>query len=100
MQIAKSIQYIKAADVTEQGIKFKIIEEPKDVEGNYGIKLECKIQALGPKGDKIIARWTINNRSRDTLIDKLGSETADWIGKEIPVSSELVNGKESIIAHP
>ena len=97
MQIEKSPQYIKAEDIKGANkVVFKIVTEPLEVDGKFGKKVEAMILAVADN-EKVRAKWSIGNKNRDTLIDKYGKDTADWIGKEVPVKVEIINGKESIM---
>ena len=97
MQVEKSEKFVKAEDV--KGSKdtiFKILDEPVEVTGDYGKKLETRI--LMVNGDnKAKARWTINNTNKDILIDGIGNDTAEWVGKELTIHVETIKGKDAII---
>lgn len=97
MQVTKTEKFVKAEDI--KGVldtTFKILEEPIEVQGTYGKKLECRIQ-MQNGSEKAFAKWSINNTNKDLLIDGVGSETSDWIGKELKVHVETINNKDSII---
>lgn len=96
MQVEKSEKYVKAEDIgAAKGVTFTIIEEPIEVIGTYGKKVECRVTMQ--KGDeKAKAKWSINNTNKDTLIDAYGADTTEWIGKKLSVHIETVNGKNSI----
>jgi len=95
MQVTKTERYVKVDDVKGKlDTKFKILDEPVEVTGTYGKKLECKIKY----GD-INAKWGINNMSKDTMIDGLGAETSDWIGKTIKVHVQTINNKDAILVN-
>lgn len=97
MQVEKSEKFVKAEDIKgSKDMKFKILEEPVEVTGDYGKKLETRI--LMTSGDsKAKARWTINNTNKDILIDGIGSETAEWVGRELTVHVDTIKGKSAII---
>ena len=99
MQVEKSEKFVKAEDIgAAKGVTFTIIEEPIEVIGNYGKKIECRVTMQ--KGDeKAKAKWSINNTSKDVLIDAFGADTTEWIGKKIEVHTESVNGKLSIFVN-
>ncbi len=99
MQVEKSERFVKAADVKgTNGITFKILEEPLEVQGTYGKKLETRVLMKKPDGSESArARWSIGSKNKDTLIDAYGRETADWIGKEFAIHVEQINGKDSIM---
>jgi hypothetical protein len=89
VQVEKAPQFVRAEDVKQYGItKFKILTEPKLNEGNFGIELTCEAFAIRPDGEKDRIKWRINDRTRANLIDKFGKETAEWVGKELSVSTD------------
>jgi len=97
MQVTKTEKFVKAEDIKgTPDTKFKILEEPIEVQGNYGKKLECRIQMQSGE-EKAFAKWSINNTNKDLLIDGISTETSDWIGKEVGVHVETINNKDSII---
>ena len=97
MQVTKSEKFIKAEDLKDAtDTKFKILDEPVEVAGQYGKKLECRVKVTA-KGQSVNARWSINNTSKNSLIDKFGAETSEWIGKEFNVYNSMVSGKETIL---
>jgi len=97
LQVEKSEKFVKADDLKDQlSVIFKILEEPIEVTGQYGKKLQTRVLMVAGE-NKAKAKWSIGDMNRDRLIDKHGKETADWIGKEIPVHAEIINGKNSIV---
>lgn len=99
MQIEKSPQYIKAEDIKGgDSVIFRILTEPLEVDGKFGKKIETMIFAIAGNA-KVKAKWSIGNKNRDKLIDKHGAETSEWIGKEVPVHVENINGKDSIMVN-
>lgn len=97
MQVEKSEKFVKAEDIEgTKGVTFSIIDEPIEVIGNYGKKIECRITMQ--KGDeKAKAKWSISNTNKDLLIDNVGPETTEWVGKKLAVHVETINGKKSIM---
>ena len=96
MQVEKSEKYVKAEDIgAGRGVTFTIIEEPIEVIGTYGKKVECRV-TMQKGEEKAKAKWSINNTNKDTLIDAYGADTTEWIGKKLSVHTETVNGKNSI----
>jgi len=94
MQVTKSVKAIKVIDVKGKlDVKFLILSEPIEEISYDEKKLMCKIQF-----GETFHIWRINNMSKDTLIDGLGTETSKWVGKTIDVHIENINGKEAIIA--
>jgi len=96
MQVTKSEKFVKASDLAHfKTISFKILSEPVEVAGQYGKKLECRVKVTGD-GNPENGSWGINNTCKDYMIDKFGTETSEWIGKEIPISISTIMGKEAI----
>jgi len=97
MQVELSEKYVKGEDLEGiADVKFKIIEEPIIVTGTYGKKIECRI--IMKKGkDEAKAKWTLSNTNADLLIKNIGKETTEWIGRDLGVHVETINGKKSII---
>ena len=93
MKVTKTEKFVKAEDIKGKlGQVFKILEEPIEVQGDYGKKLECRI-----KTNNGFAKWSINKTCKDMLIDAFGDETSEWIGEELKVHVENINGKDAII---
>ena len=79
--------YLKGDYIKENGITdLKIITEPKDVDGDYGKKLECKTSYDGNTEDSP-RTWSMNKKSRNDLIDKLGKNTEKWVGFVVPIET-------------
>jgi len=73
--------------VKEKGITvLKIITEPRDVDGDFGKKLECKVTYDGIR-EGSPNQWSMNKKSRNALIDKFGNDTLKWVGKLIPIET-------------
>ena len=97
MQVTKTEKFVKAEDIGGKTV-FKILDEPIEVQGNYGKKLECRIQ-MQEGDDKALAKWSINNTSKDILIDGISDKTEDWVGTSIKVHKATINNKDSIIVN-
>ena len=68
---------------------------PEDVESEYGVKLECKVNYDGfVKGNPYI--WTLNKTSRNALIDKYGNDTAKLLNKKIPIETATTDKGRAI----
>lgn len=79
--------YLKGDFVKENMINnLKIITEPKDEDGDYGKKLVCNVTYDGITEDSPRI-WSMNKKSRNELIDKLGKDTEKWIGFTVPVET-------------
>lgn len=80
-------EYLKGDYVKEKGItKLKILTEPKDVDGDFGEKLECQVSYEGQTA-KAPRTWTLNKKSRNILIDFFGDNTVNWINKIVPIET-------------
>jgi len=97
LQVELSEKYVKADDLEGiSDVKFNIIEEPIEVIGNYGKKIECRI--LIKKGkESAKAKWSISNTNKDLLIKNISKETTEWLGRDLAVHVETINGKKSIM---
>jgi hypothetical protein len=88
--------YLKGDFVKEKGItQLKITSEPKDVQGDFGIKLECQVSYEGFNTGSP-STWTLNKKSRNALIDKLGNDTEKWIGFTVPVETAITEKGRAI----
>jgi len=96
-KVELSEKYVKAEDISgNDKVTFTIIEEPIEVLGQYGKKIEARISLENGK-EKVKAKWSINNTNKDLLIKGISDESTDWIGKKLKVHTETINGKNSII---
>ena len=87
---------MKGEYVKEKGIThLTITSEPKDVDGNFGKKLECEVSYDGFKKDNPNI-WTLNKKSRNALIDKLGGNTTKWIGFKVPIETAITEKGRAI----
>jgi len=87
MKVEKSGQYLSGEFCKKNQVtKVKIIDEAKMAQTDFGEKLQCLVQCNDP--GKSTRKWSINNTSKNFLIDKFSKDTTAWIGKELPI--ELV----------
>jgi hypothetical protein len=92
----QSGNYLKGDFVKEKGLtQLKITSEPKDVQGDFGIKLECQVSYENFSTGSP-STWTLNKKSRNALIDKLGNDTAKWIGFNVPVETAITEKGRAI----
>ena len=71
----------------EHGIsKLIILEEPKVHDGNFGNRVDARVQCNDTK--KTIAIWSINKTSKNILIDHFGNDTVKMVGQSIPILVE------------
>lgn len=75
--------------------KLKILTEAKDVDSDFGAKLECKVSYDGMKKDSP-DNWSLNKKSRNALIDHFGPDTKDWIGFTIPIETAITEKGRAI----
>lgn len=66
-----------------------------DVDGNFGKKLECEVSYDSFK-DGSPNTWTLNKKSRNALIDKLGNDTTKWIGFKVPIETAITEKGRAI----
>ena len=81
--------YLNRKTVNDKGVKkVKIISEPvfveTDFEGKKSTRLEalCSTQVADPKQ----VRWQMNPTTQNYMVDKYGSDSKNWIGKEIEIA--------------
>lgn len=86
---------LKVADVVEKKLTSLTITDEGEMRTYEGEKEEDKsttklvigISYEGQrKGDP--DRWSMNNKSRNALIEIFGDDTADWVGKEPEIQLE------------
>lgn len=75
----------------------KILDEGQYVKGNFGEQLQIRVLSNDPNKRKY--KWSLPSAVNDYLINTFGKDTAEWVGKEIKVSTEVgKKGKLSILA--
>lgn len=94
MQIKKTLslgQFAKAGEDFKDGDILQILDEGKEVEGDYGVRTVFQIRL--PNGES--KNLTFNRTSLNHLVDSYGEETRDWKGKEAKawVLNQMVSGK-------
>lgn len=95
-KLTKTEQFVKPEDITKTGTTFTILEEPKEYDGQFGKELVTRVKMQN--GENIAkAKWRINNTSKDILIDALGDESEEWIGKTVSVEIQNIANKDAII---
>ena len=89
VQKATTGNFLSKKTLQEKGVKkIKILTEAKPVDTEYQgrkqTKLECQVQTdvLDPKE----CTWQMNPTTQNYFIDKFGSNTTSWIGKEIELA--------------
>jgi len=83
---AKFVQEHKITELKiENGESFQFVTfEGKDGKPDQQ-KLQCEIIYNG-KGKEDPSKWTMNNKSRNALVDAWGDNTDKWVGKIIPIT--------------
>jgi hypothetical protein len=85
-------EYMKGEFVKERQITdLKIEDEPKDVSGEFGVKLECKVSFAGQMKEDPF-KWTLNKKSRNVLIEHFSVpgtkfDSVILVGQTIPVET-------------
>lgn len=75
----------------------KILDEGQYVKGNFGEQLQIRVLANDPEKRKF--KWSLPASVNDFLIKTFGKDTAEWVGKEIKVTTEVgKKGKLGILA--
>lgn len=91
---AESGDYLKAKFVREHKITQLKIEDARTIEmvtfeGKDGKpaqeKIQCSVVYNG-QGKEDPKKWTMNNKSRNSIIDAWGKDTDKWVGKVIPIT--------------
>ena len=97
VQAQFSETFLKGEDVATLGItKLKILDEGSYVKGNYGEQLQVRV--LANDKDKKKYKWSLAAKPNDQLIKMFGKDTAEWVGREIEVTTEPnKSGKPSIV---
>ena len=96
MEVEKTAEggdYLKAKFVKENKITELQITDARTItmvefEGKDGKPAQQKIQCevTYPKqGKEDPSTWTMNNKSRNALIDAWGKDTDNWVNKKIPI---------------
>lgn len=97
MQVEKSAEsgeFLKAKFVKEAKITTLRIDDARETkevtfEGKDGkpdqVKLQVHITYEG-QGKEDPSVWTMNNKCKNALIDAFGTNTDDWVNKDIPIN--------------
>lgn len=95
---------VEKADSSEDFIKAKFVQDNKITElkvenkDSFGFvtfegkdgkpdtqKLQCEVVYKG-QTEKTPHKWTMNNKSRNALVDAWGDNTDTWVNKPIPIT--------------
>ena len=95
-QYAES-RYLTAEKINESETKKgKIVSDVEEVDGKYGKQAELTIEIDGLK-----KKWKPNAPSVQNIIPVWGSNSTNWLGKEVSfVVGATATGKVSIIGTP
>lgn len=95
-KLEKAPQYIKGEDLKGAGnVEFKFLSE--FIRGGDYNKLNGDIQVIPKNGEKFKARWSCSDKVGNQLIDMLGDDSSEWVGKQVTVTHSMVNNKDTII---
>ncbi len=75
-------EFVKENQIT----KLIILEEPVIPQGGFNSSVRARVECNDK--NKTIGLWTLNKQSKNTLIDKFGSDTVKMVGNTIPVLAE------------
>ena len=99
MLIKKSItgQFVKVGEDLRDGDIIQILDEGKEVEGDFGTRLVFQVRLTNGESKNL----NFNRTSQNYLIDSYGEETTAWKGREIKVwiVKQMVSGKMRNIAY-
>jgi|TARA_R110002073_G_scaffold85649_1_gene203782 hypothetical protein len=93
-KVAEGGSYLKAKFAEENRITELQITDARTIEivtfkGKDGKpdvdKIQCDI-TFKDQGKSDPSSWTMNNKSRNALIDAWGSDTDQWVAKSIPIT--------------
>jgi len=100
VQAQFSETFLKGEDINELGItKLKILDEGSYVKGNYGDQLQVRVLANDKEKKKF--KWSLASKPNDMLIKMFGKDTAEWVGKEVEVTTEPnKKGNPSVVVKP
>ena len=93
-KVAEGGNYLKAKFVKEHKITELQITDARTItlvefEGKDGKPATQKVQCdvtYKAQGKEDPSSWTMNNKSRNALIDVWGSDTDNWVDKKIPIT--------------
>lgn len=94
MKVEKTVSKYLSGDYAQQNniSELEILTEAKNEEGEFGLKLVCKVKTNDEE-----LNWTINPTSKNALIDQFGDDTAKWIGKFVPIDVALMANQKRAI---
>jgi hypothetical protein len=88
--------FLKGDYVKEKGItKLKILTEAKDVDSEFGAKLECEV-SYDNMNKESPTSWSMNKKSRNILIDQFGDNTKNWVNRIVPIETALTEKGRAI----
>lgn len=94
-KVEKTPEFIKGTDVKGAGeVEFKFIDEFQRA-GDYN-KLTGMIQVIAGE-EKFKAKYSMSDKVANKVIDILGDDTTEWVGKSLKFRHSEINGKDSIV---
>lgn len=94
-KVSEGGDYLKAAFIKEHRITELKIDDARSIEmvefedkknpGKKQTKIQCHV-VYNNQGKEDPSTWTMNNKSRNALIDAWGNNTDDWVNKTIPIT--------------
>lgn len=86
VQAQLSESFLKGSEVKALGITtLKILDEGQYVNGKFGQQLQVRVLANDLEKRKF--KWSLPAVANDKLIKLYGKDTAEWVGKEIKIST-------------
>ena len=78
--------YLKGDSVKSEGItEITIVDEANFNDGQFGKKLEAKVRCNDKeRTEKLL---TFNNTNHSKMMSFFGSDTKDWVGKTVKIST-------------
>lgn len=80
MKVAIESKFLQPTDFND-GDEITVLDEGEEKEGQWGKKLNIGVKL--PNGDEKIA--SVSNTSKKFMFELYGDDTADWIGKKVPL---------------
>jgi len=94
-KVAEGGEYLKAKFVKENKVTELKIDDARSIEfvefedkknpGKKQQKIQCHVVYSG-QGKEDPSIWTMNNKSRNALIEVWGKDTDKWVNKKIPIT--------------
>ena len=93
----KESNFLKVADVQGvDGLTLTILEEVSPVSTDFGQKDQAKVKVEG-HGEAYEKIMTFNQTTINWLIDNISTNSKDWIGKSLKITTKKIKGNEAIV---